>query len=165
MLPAWLGSGVQALSSADIALVFGLLILIRLASRLGMWTYALLALPGTFAHELAHYLVALLLLAKPQFPSLVPQRMEHGWRLGSVAFRAGWLRSLPIALAPFALLPLALWWAVTWMQPAVGVLYFVQAWIVAALVSASLPSAADFRIAMPALVLVALAAAVWVLMR
>ena len=44
-------------------------------------------------------LVALLLFAKPQFPSLIPQRMEHGWRLGSVAFRAGWLRSLPIFLA------------------------------------------------------------------
>jgi hypothetical protein len=165
MLPTWLGSGVQGLSSADIVLVLGLLLLIRLASRLGMWTYALLALPGTLAHELAHYLVALLLLAKPQFPSLIPQRMEHGWRMGSVAFRAGWLRSLPIALAPFALLPLALWWAVTWMQPAVGVVYFVQAWIVAALVSASLPSAADFRIALPALGLVALGIAAYLLPR
>ena len=165
MLPDWLGSGAQSLAQADVALVLGLLLLIRLASRVGMWTYALLALPGTFAHELAHYLVATLLLAKPQFPSLIPQRTEHGWRLGSVAFRAGWLRSLPIALAPFALLPLALWWAVTWMLPAAGAMYFVQAWIVAALVSASLPSAADFRIAMPALAFVALGVIAYALMR
>ena len=165
MLPAWLGAGVQGLAFADIALVLGMLLLIRLAHHLGMWAYALLALPGTLAHELAHFLVAALLLAKPQFPSLIPRRTAHGWRLGSVAFRAGWLRSLPIALAPFALLPLALWWAVTWMLPAVGAMYFVQAWIVAALVSASLPSAADFRIALPALMFVALGVLAYVLMR
>jgi hypothetical protein len=165
MLPAWLGAGAQALAAADIALVLGCLFLIRLSSRLGVWAYALLALPGTLAHELAHYLVALLLFAKPQFPSLIPRRMDHGWRLGSVAFRAGWLRSLPIALAPFALLPLALWWAVSWMAPSVGVAYFAHAWIVAALVSASLPSAADFRIALPALAFLALGVLAYVLIR
>ena len=165
MLPAWLGAGVQGLAPRDFALILGLLLLIRLASRIGMWTYALLALPGTLAHELAHYLVAVLLLAKPQFPSLIPQRSEHGWRLGSVAFRAGWLRSLPIAVAPFALLPLALWWAVTWMLPAVGAMYLVQGWVVAALLSASLPSAADLRIALPALMFVALGVFAYVLMR
>ena len=158
----WPGSAIQGLTCADVVLVLGMLLVIRLSSRIGVWAYALLALPGTLAHELAHYLVAALLLARPQFPSLIPQRTEHGWRLGSVAFRAGWLRSLPIALAPFALLPLSLWWAVTWMLPALGLMYFMQAWIVAALVSASLPSSADFRIALPALSLLALAGLVYV---
>ena len=165
MLPAWPVAEIQSLSAGDIVLGAGRVLLIRLAQRLGRWTYALLALPGTFAHELAHYLVATVLLAKPSFPSLIPQRQEHGWRLGSVAFRAGWLRSLPIALAPFALLPLALWWAVAWMQPALGVMYFVQAWIVAALVSASLPSAADFRIALPALGVIGFGMLAYLLLR
>lgn len=165
MLPAWPVGELQALSTGDILLVAGMLLLIRLAHRLGMWTYALVAMPGTFAHELAHYLVATVLMAKPSFPSLIPQRQEHGWRLGSVAFRAGWLRSLPIALAPFALLPLALWWAATWMQPAAGFTYFLQAWIVAALVSASLPSAADFRIALPALGVIGLGVLAYLLLR
>ncbi len=165
MFAAWSGPGLHGLTSTDIALVLGLLLLIRLAPRVGVWAYALLALPGTLAHELAHYLVALLLMAKPQFPSLLPQRNEHGWRLGSVAFRAGWLRSLPIALAPLALLPLALYWAATWMAPSAGLAYVAQAWIVAAFVSASLPSSADFRIALPALALFALAALAYVLLR
>ena len=164
MLSMWPTAEMQALSTGDVVLVAGMFLLIRLAHRLGMWTYALVALPGTLAHELAHYVVASLLLAHPQFPSLVPQRSGHGLRLGSVMFRAGWLRSLPIALAPFALLPLALWWALTWMQPAGGAMYFVQGWVVAALVSASLPSAADFRIALPALILVALGAIAYGLM-
>lgn len=155
---AWLATQLQVLSATDLWLVAGSLLLLRASSRLGMWPYALLAMPGTLAHELAHYLVALALLAKPSFPSLMPQRTLHGWRLGSVTFRAGVVRALPIALAPFALLPLALWWAVTLMASATGALYFVHAWIVAALVSASLPSSADFRIALPALAVIALAA-------
>ncbi len=161
----WPGSAIQGLTSADVVLVLGMLLVIRLSSRIGVWAYALLALPGTLAHELAHYLVAALLLARPQFPSLIPQRTEHGWRLGSVAFRAGWLRSLPIALAPFALLPLALWWALAWMAPSLGFAYFAHAWIVAALISASLPSSADFRISLPALFVIAVAGTAYLLLR
>lgn len=153
----------QRLSATDWVAMLGALALIRASSRLGMWTYALIALPGTFAHELAHYLTALLLRAQPSFPSLRPQRSAHGWRLGSVTFRAGMLRAVPIALAPFLLAPLALAWAIWWMAPASGWPYVAHAWIVAALLSASLPSSADFRIALPALLLLAvLAVLAWV---
>jgi len=157
-LSSWIGAQVSVLSTGDALIVLAMLAIMRLASRLGMWAYAAIALPGTFAHEMAHYLVALLLFAKPDFPSLVPQRTLHGWRLGSVTFRAGIARALPIALAPFALMPLALWWAATLMAPAEGALYFMHAWIVAALVSASLPSSADFKLALPALAVLAVAA-------
>lgn len=156
----------RVLSTTDWAVLAVALALIRASTRLGMWPYALVALPGTLAHELAHFLVAWLLAAKPSFPSLVPERSERGWRLGSVAFRAGRLRSVPIALAPLALAPLALCWAVIWMAPAQGWHYGVQAWIVAALISASLPSSADFRIALPALtVLAVISVAAWLLLR
>jgi hypothetical protein len=155
-------AALQTLSATDWAVLLGALALIRASSRLGMWPYALAALPGTFAHELAHYLVALLLRAQPSFPSLRPQRSAHGWRLGSVTFRAGMLRAVPIALAPFMLAPLALAWAIWWMAPAVGWPYLAHAWLVAALFSASLPSSADFRIALPALLVLALlAVAAW----
>ena len=155
---AWLATQLHTLSPTDLWLVGGSLLLLRASSRLGMWPYALLAMPGTLAHELAHYLVALLLGASPSFPSLTPQRAAGGWRLGSVTFRAGVVRALPIALAPFALLPLSLWWAASLMAPADGALYFMHAWIVAALVSASLPSSADFKLALPALGVLAVAA-------
>ena len=163
-LLAWLTTQWQALSPIDLGLVAGCVLLLRASSRLGMWPYALVAMPGTLAHELAHYLVALALFAKPSFPSLIPQRTAHGWRLGSVTFRAGLARALPIALAPFALMPLALWWAATQMSPAVGALYCLHAWIIAALVSASLPSSADFKIALPALAVITIAALAYALL-
>ena len=156
----------KVLSPSDWGLVLAAFVTIRASSLLGMWAYALIALPGTLAHELAHFLVALLLAAKPSFPSLVPKRSEHGWRLGSVAFRAGIVRSVPIALAPLALLPLALVYGVAMLAPAAWPVTVFHAWVMAALLSACLPSRADFRIAIPALLLAAIAAATaWLLLR
>jgi len=127
-----------------------------------MWTYALIALPGTLAHELAHFVVAFVLGAQPSFPSIAPIRTEHGWRLGSVAFRVGYACALPIALAPLLLAPLALWWAGWFLHPASWPLYGLHVWIVAALLTASLPSATDFKLALPALgVVMVIVGIVW----
>ena len=156
-LQGWIAV-LRSVPATDYAIALAALLLIRLCTRLGMWVYALIALPGTFAHELAHYLCALLLRAQPTFPSLVPERTAQGWRLGSVKFRAGMLRSVPIALAPFLLFPLALVWLVVFLAPASGPMLFVHAWIVGALLSACLPSRADFRIAFPALAIIAVLA-------
>jgi hypothetical protein len=162
----WMNAILKVLTTTDIVFALGALLLIRLSARLGMWPYALVALPGTLAHELAHFLVALLLFANPSFPSLVPQRTPHGWRLGSVAFRAGLLRSVPIALAPLLLAPIAVFWIVTFMPAAPWPWYGLHAWIAGALLSACLPSSADLKIAIPALVLVAVVAGfAWYLMR
>jgi hypothetical protein len=145
-----------------VAVAFGL---IRASGRLGMWAYALAALPGTVAHEFAHWLVALVLGARPQFPRLVPERTAHGWRLGSVRFQPGMFRAVPIVLAPFALFPLAWWWTLALVGPADWPLRALHAWLAASLLSGSLPSRADFRIALPALAilaaLAALAALLW----
>lgn len=138
--------------------VLAAMALMRASQRLGMWPYALLALPGTIAHEFAHYLVARVLGAPASFPSLLPERSEHGWRLGSVAFRAGWLRSVPIVLAPFLLLPLALAWAIAFLPTATWPLRLLHLWLVAALAYAAFPSRADWRIALPALAIAALVA-------
>lgn len=162
----WSVAQLEVLSPADWGLVLGAFVLIRASSLLGMWPYALIALPGTLAHELAHFLAALTLAAKPSFPSLIPKRGEYGWRLGSVGFRAGIVRSVPIALAPLALFPLALAYGVMFLAPAGWPLVCLHAWIMAALLSACLPSRADFRIAIPALLLLAATAATaWYLLR
>jgi hypothetical protein len=154
------------LSPTDVVVAVGALLLIRACTVLGMWLYAIIALPGTLAHELTHYLVALLLFAQPSFPSLIPQRTGRGWRMGSVTFRAGIFRAVPIALAPIILLPVAMFWAVHWMAPAAGSMYWLHAWIVGAMLSACLPSSADFRLALPALAILSVIAAVaWMSLR
>jgi hypothetical protein len=155
----------QALSPADAACVLVAIAIIALAKHAGMWIYALVALPGTFAHELAHFLVGLLLGARPSFPSLIPVRTERGWRLGAVSFRVGHLRALPIALAPLLLLPLACWWALALLHTATWPLYALHVWITAALLTASMPSRSDWKLALPALGVLllvgVLAAAAW----
>jgi len=157
-LSGWIDHLLLTLSALDVFCVLAALIAIRVCRHAGMWIYALVALPGTLAHELAHFLVALILGARPTFPSLVPVRTEHGWRLGSVTFRVGHLRALPIAIAPLALAPLALWWAGAFMHSAAPALYWLHVWIVAALLTASLPSKTDLKLAWPALIVLALAA-------
>lgn len=163
-MAAWIERLVLAVSFNDACAVLVTMLLIRMCRHAGMWIYALIALPGTFAHELAHYIVAWVLAARPSFPSLVPVRSARGWRLGSVAFRVGRLRAMPIALAPLVLAPLALWWAAALLHPASWPLYGLHVWIVAALLSASLPSATDLKLALPALAILVVAGVIaWII--
>lgn len=84
----------------------GLIIGIRLA-RSWPWLYALLCWPGTFMHELMHLLAGICVGAKPVSFSTWPARQADGsMRLGYVGFAglALW-QTVPIALAPFVLLP------------------------------------------------------------
>ena len=161
----WWREGMALLSTPDYIQLGVVFLLLRASMRLGMWPYALLALPGTVAHELSHYTVALLLGASPSFPSLLPERSERGWRLGSVAFRAGLLRSVPIVLAPLALLPIALAWAVVFLPAAPWPMRLLHLWLISALAYASLPSRADLRIALPAVAIAAVALLAFLLLR
>jgi len=159
-LSSWIDHLVLTLSTADVVCVIGAMLIMRASRYAGMWIYALIALPGTAAHELAHFIVGFVLGARPSFPSLVPTRTEHGWRLGSVAVRAGYARALPIALAPLLLAPLALWWALSFLHPSAWPMRALHVWIVAALLTASLPSETDLKLALPALGVVGLIAAI-----
>jgi hypothetical protein len=147
------------LSPIDALFLLLAVLIIGLSKHAGMWIYALVALPGTLAHELAHFIVALILGAHPSFPALIPVRTQRGWRLGAVAFRVGRMRAMPIALAPLALLPLAVWWAYAFLHTSYWPLYCMNVWIIAALVTASLPSRTDWKLAAPALIVIAVIAA------
>ncbi|WP_133478905.1 hypothetical protein [Cognatilysobacter segetis] len=145
--------------------VLAALVLQRLARRLGMWAYAMLALPGTLAHELAHYGVAWVLRGDPRLPTLWPERNAQGWRLGSVAFRAPWWRAGPIALAPLMLLPASLAWIAWLVADARGAWLALHAWIAGTLLSAALPSRTDLRIAAPSLLVLGVALVAYALWR
>lgn len=79
--------------------------------------YAIALWPGTVAHELLHYLAGLLTFARPLSIRLLPRRQADGvWELGSVSFaRLRWWNSVPVGLAPIALLPAGGW---IWMESA-----------------------------------------------
>jgi hypothetical protein len=91
----------------SVALVLAFYVLLR-ASRGSMWRIALLALPGTIAHELSHFVVGALLLAKPHGFSIWPKASGNTWTLGAVSFgNVGLLNGAFVALAPLLLLPIA----------------------------------------------------------
>jgi hypothetical protein len=92
---------------------FALLLITGVMLWLRRWpyVYAFSLWPGTVAHELLHFFAGLLAGAKPVSLSVIPRRkLEGGWTLGSVSFaRLRWWNSVPVGLAPLALIPAAGW--------------------------------------------------------
>jgi hypothetical protein len=142
-----LPSNLPALSLLDLAFVAFVLVLVHLARR-WIWLYALLVWPGTFLHELSHWLMALLLGGRPTALNVVPVRSERGWRLGSVAI--GNLRAfnaVPIALAPLLLAPLAAWALVHATRvPASSWLHWALLYVATSAAVSCLPSLTDWKL-------------------
>jgi hypothetical protein len=143
----------------SIALVLGFYVLLR-AARSSMWRIALLSLPGTIAHELSHFVVGMLLLAKPRGFSVWPRADGHTWRLGSVSFgNIGLLNGAFVALAPLLLLPLV-WLCVIhlllplWNDGQWG-WWLLAGYVSATALFAALPSFQDIKLGSPSLLLYA----------
>jgi hypothetical protein len=98
--------------------------------------FILLYLAGTICHELAHYCVGLLTMARPSSFSVMPRRTGAEWTLGEVGFaNLRWYNAAPIALAPFLILVIpvmvAIWrvakpWSFNWTDLAVAFLIAPQ---------------------------------------
>ena len=121
------------------------------AVRNSMWRIAFLSLPGTVAHELAHFVVGLLLLAKPRGFSIWPTAQDHSWRLGSVSFgNIGLLNGAFVALAALLLLPIA-WLCVVdvllplWNDSQWG-WWLLAGYLTATVLFAALPSFQDLKL-------------------
>ncbi len=129
-----------------ITLSLGLLHLARRSFLLA----ALMSLPGTFAHELCHWSVGLLMNGKPRSFTVLPRRQGRGIVLGSVGFaHLRWFNAPFIGLAPLLLLPGA-YGLFRWKlqaTPAFGWPQAGLAFLVANLLIAALPSGQDLRIA------------------
>ena len=141
------------------ALVLAFYALLR-GVRTSMWRLALLALPGTFAHELAHFVVGFLLRAKPHGFSVWPRPRGHAWMLGSVSFRnIGLLNGTWVALAPLLLLPVA-WLSLIHILLPLWIMGRWGWWLLAGYLSATalfaaLPSMQDIKLGWRSLLLYA----------
>lgn len=131
-------------------LVLAWLALMR-AARTSGWSVAIVGMLGTIFHEASHYVIGLLLGAKPVSVSLWPKRQGNYWVLGSVGFeRITLWNAAPVAFAPLLLI------GVAWLLLAYVVLptysaghyagWFVGGYAVACCLSSCLPSLTDIRV-------------------
>lgn len=68
------------------------------------WLYWAVSLPGTFLHECAHWLFALMLMGDPAGFSIFPTHRDGVMQsLGHVGFRPNWYNAATIALSPLLL--------------------------------------------------------------
>ena len=116
-----------------------------------MWRVALLSLPGTIAHELAHLIVGFLVHAQPHGFSIWPRSVGNAWMLGSVSFRnIGLLNGAFVALAPLLLLPIA-WLCLIhvlmplWIEGQFG-WWLLAGYLAATALFAALPSLQDIKL-------------------
>ena len=134
----------------SVTLVLAFYVLLR-ASRGSMWRIALLALPGTIAHELSHFVVGALLLAKPHGFSIRPKASGNTWTLGAVSFG-----NVPIAWLCLVHVLLPLWNSGQWGWWTVG------GYLTATALFAALPSFQDLKLGGRSLLLYgALVAFLW----
>ena len=69
------------------------------------WFYSIISLPGTFLHELAHFIVGFVLGARPTSFSIFPKKTETHWVFGSVGFyNINSFNALPTTMAPLLIL-------------------------------------------------------------
>ncbi len=116
-----------------------------------MWGSALVNIPGTFLHELMHYLVGSFFNARPVNFTIFPKRNIDGdYVMGSVGFsNIRFYNAVPAAMAPLLLLPIAFYlnrYGLPLMRPTLCnyVLYVLLQTI---LIENAIPSRADFKVA------------------
>ena len=110
----------------------------------------MLSLPGTFGHELLHFLVGTLALARPVKVSLLPKFHRDGSAtLGYVMFaNIRWYNALWVGAAPLLALPGALWivYCRSAQVPPLSLHEIAWSYVAASLTYSCLPSRADVNI-------------------
>lgn len=112
--------------------------------------FSLLALPGTIGHEVLHFLVGTVTLARPIQASLLPRFHRDGsTTLGYVMFaNIRWYNALFVGFAPLLALPAALWlvWYRAGQVPPWHWREILWGYVAANLAYSCLPSRADVDI-------------------
>ncbi|MBQ8464733.1 MAG: hypothetical protein IJ545_01840 [Alphaproteobacteria bacterium] len=143
----------QAFLNNRFFLIFLVVFLTRLkyATYTSLWMSALVNIPGTFLHELMHFLVGGFLNAQPCNFTLFPRRnLDGDYVMGSVAFRnITFYNAVPAALAPLLLLPIGFYLNRYYLPVMDATLfnYVVYVLLQTIIVENAIPSRTDFKVA------------------
>lgn len=131
--------------------------------------FFIIAFPGVLVHELSHAFTAGILGGHPEPMKLVPRKEKDGsWTMGSVVFYPTWWNAGFVALAPMYILPALGWLLYTHLANGSLLEILVGGYLIACLAWGSIPSRADWQIALArpagtAVVLLGMYAAITVL--
>ena len=126
------------------------LVHLKSATYKSMFMCALINLPGTILHETMHFLVGLILNAKPCNFTILPRKCDRGYVMGSVGFtNITFYNAIPASMAPLLLLPIGFYlnrYLLPVMDPTFTnyILYVLLQTII---IENALPSSADFEVA------------------
>ena len=136
---------------------FFLILLVVFLTRLkyatydSMWMSALVNIPGTFLHELMHFLVGGFLNAQPcNFVLLPKQNAEGDYVMGSVGFRnITFYNAVPAAMAPLLLLIIGFYFNRYYLPQMAPTLlnYVIYVLLQTIIVENAIPSRTDFSVA------------------
>lgn len=106
--------------------------------------------PGTVVHELSHFILGLIFLAKPKNYTLIPKKTENGYVLGSVSFtNIRWYNAIPIGMSPLILLPLSLYLIFILINiNMTNIEFFIYTYIISSILISSKPSTTDIYVAL-----------------
>ena len=134
-------------------LILMVIVLVHLknATYRSMFMSALINIPGTILHELMHYIVGLVLNARPCNFTVFPRKSPDGYYvMGSVGFRnVTFYNAVPSALAPLFLLVIGFYinrYYLPLMQPTM-VNYVLYVLLQTIIIENAMPSGADFKVA------------------
>lgn len=114
------------------------------------WLFTLLTLPGTFGHELMHWLMSFVLNGKPGRISVWPRRNGNEWVLGEVVtHHPKWYNMAAISLAPLLLLPVVYFGYLHFVSrtPLWSMTHWLGLYVMAAFIHGAMPSVTDLRLA------------------
>lgn len=143
----------QTIVNNRFILILCVIILLKLkyATYSSMWLSALINIPGTVLHESMHYIVGLLLNARPTGFDLIPHRSENGgYVMGSVGLRnVCFYNALPAAVAPLFLLIIGFYFNRWYFQNAdiTFVSYTGYVLLQTIIIENAIPSSTDFKVA------------------
>ncbi len=113
----------------------------------GIIMTSLVNIPGTILHETAHFMVGLILNAKPASFNLLPKRRDNTYVMGSVGFRnIKFYNAFPSSMAPLLLLPLAYWLNEYFLVTTIW-RYLCFILLETIIIENAIPSSTDFKVA------------------
>lgn len=101
------------LSQAFLQNLYEVLLKLTKSHKRAIYTLAILFLPGTFIHEVSHFITALFLLVPVGEMKLIPEVSDRGVNLGSVQIgKTDVLRHAIIGIAPFVVGTVIMLWLI-----------------------------------------------------